>query len=81
MNTSRDFGQFPVTPTLDERRSCENGLTSNDRQILDAVSAACIAALSTERRETGAPQNNKMQLASGGLMARFARLHQVAACS
>jgi hypothetical protein len=26
-------------------------------------------------------QNNKMQLTSGGLMARFARLHQCAACS
>ena len=27
------------------------------------------------------PQNNKMQLTSGGLVARFARLHQCAACS
>jgi hypothetical protein len=28
-----------------------------------------------------APDNNKMQLTSGGLLARFARLHQCAACS
>jgi len=29
----------------------------------------------------GERHNDKMQLTSGGLMARFARLHQVAACS